>query len=176
MLNVLKLYLFFFLLETLPLTGDRSNVPRKTTPLSLSLRAACWETMMWFWKSSSVSGICTVVDTRLRIQRLQRKSDKATENVVRVWSPRSPRPQQTQMFWPDPDVPTFDPGGILTEELNPDPGLFILRMNCYYDSDGDMRKGRRGKICSLSRPLTLCLSVGPWRLRCSPCDQVCELV
>ncbi len=76
--------------------------------------------MMWFWKSSSVSGICTVVDTRLRVQRLQRISDKAAENVVRVGSSRSPCPQQTQMFRPDPDVLTLDLGGVGLEELNPD--------------------------------------------------------
>lgn len=76
---------------------------------------------MWFWKSSSVSGICTVVDMRLQI--LQRKLDKGAENAVRVWSPRSPCPQQTQMFQPDPDVLIFDLGGILMEEVIPDPGL-----------------------------------------------------
>lgn len=77
---------------------------------------------MWFWKSSSISGICTVVDARLQIQRLQRKSDKGAENAARVRSPRSPCPQQTQMFQPDPDVLIFDLGGILMEELIPDPG------------------------------------------------------
>lgn len=53
------------------------------------------------------------------------------------------------MFQPDPDVLTFDLAGVLMEELNPDPLLFIHRMNCYYDSDGDMRKGTKRKKKSL---------------------------
>lgn len=68
---------------------------KTTTFISPFLRRdACWETMMWFWKSSNISGICAVEDTRLRIQRLQRRTDKVAENVV------SPA---------DPDVPAFDP-------------------------------------------------------------------
>lgn len=118
MVNVPKLHLFFFRLQTYPdQTFSRNRFPF----LSLALRIACWETMMWFWKSSSASGICTVVDMRLQI--LQRKLDKGAENAVRVWSPWSPCPQQTQMFQPDPDVLIFDLGGILMEEVIPDPGL-----------------------------------------------------
>lgn len=131
---------------------------------------------MWSGKSSSVSGICTVVDMRLRIQRLQRKSDKAAENAVRVWSPRSPCPQQTQMFQPDPDVLTFELAGVWMKGLNPDPMLFIPRMSRYYDSDEDITERQTGKKqFSLRSPDAIVCLQEQRELR-SPRSQVCELV
>lgn len=56
--------------------------------------------MMWFGKSSSVSGICTVVDMRLWIQRLQRKSDKAARERCESLEPT------VSVSPADPDVPT----------------------------------------------------------------------
>lgn len=95
---------------------------------------------------------------------------------MRVWSPRSPCPQQTQMFQPDPDVLTSELAGVWMKELNCDPMLFIPWMNRYYDSEEDMTKGRKGKRSSLSKALTP-LSVCRNRGCCvRQHNQVCELV
>lgn len=164
MLNVPKLHLFFFRLQTYP---DQTFSRNRFSFLSLALRIACWETMMWFWKSSSASGICTVVDMRLQI--LQRKLDKGAENAVRVWSPWSPCPQQTQMFQPDPDVLIFDLGGILMEEVNPWSRAFKPGMNYCADNDKDMKAGQWGR----SR-LIPSLPAETWKLMHAQCAQVWE--
>lgn len=82
--------------------------------------------MMWFWKSSDVSGICTAVDLRLEIHRLPRKSDK--EHC------ESLKPTVTACPSADTDVrnrpldPIFDLASTRMEDLNPAPAIFITAM------------------------------------------------
>lgn len=153
--------------------GDTSKVLKKTTlfSLPLSLRRACWETMMWFWKSSSVSGICTVVDTRLWIQRRQRISDKAAENAVRVRSPRTPCPPA------DPDVPTRPGCSDLSPRWGFDGRTQPWTWAFYTQHDLPLRQrwGHKEEKKSTfpPEPRRCCLSAGTWRPLCWPRDQVC---
>lgn len=102
--------------EAKPPTGGGSN----TLNSALALTAASWPALMWFWKSSSISGICTVVDMGLQLQtskKFQRSGWECCESL------NLSVPSRTQMFWLDPDVPAVDLGVLRMEELNPDPRL-----------------------------------------------------
>lgn len=101
-----------------PITGGRSN--RLNSDFALT--AASWPALMWFWKSSSISGICTVVDKGLQLQTSKKFQQSGWECCESL---NLSVPSRTQMFWSDPDVPAVDPGVLRIEELNPDPRFFL---------------------------------------------------
>lgn len=138
-MSVLRVMHVWYMFISLKPSSYRRQI-KHSEPASSALAAAAASrpALMWFWKSSSISGICTVVDMRLQRQTSKTFQPSGWECCESL---NLSVPSRTQMFWSDPDVPAGDLGVVRMEELNPDPRFFFWTPKMNEDNSMRMHAG-----------------------------------